>query len=170
MHEEHWSFDNTNVAEQYNVLLMLDKSFENKEIAVRPVFHILGGTALLFHGISAVVTIDIDTANALTDEIKEVVEPFISDNASDVATLAKNYEQRMLRYFPDIFKNIDVYYLSIEDLVITKLGAGRAKDIEDLTKTDLLQKCDMEKLLNIMITELPSETCSLLSQRLDKLM
>lgn len=164
-----YDYTDSNTSEQYNTLVLLDNVLAKHSIRVRPEFHILGGTALLFHGVSAVVTIDIDTANRLTDEVKAVVEPFISDNASEVATLAKNYKQRLVAYKPEIFKNIDVYILSLEDIVITKLGAGRHKDIEDLTKTDLLKKCDYSKLFNIINTEFATQDASNLLIKLSTL-
>ena len=129
-----WNFGNDLKSEQENTLILLDKQFENKQ--VRPSFEILGGTALLLHDIEHIVTVDIDVANKLDEETRSIVEPLISDAASEVATLAKNYKQRLVPYKKELFKNIDVYLLSKEDLVITKLGAGRYKDVEDLTKKD----------------------------------
>lgn len=165
---ELYDYSGSNESEQFNTLLLLDNAFK-ANTGVKPVFHILGGTALLFHGISSVVTIDIDTANSLTEDVKKVVEPFISDNASEVATLAKNYNTRLIRYKEDIFKNIEVYILSIEDLVITKLGAGRHKDIEDLTKTDLLKRCDYSTLFSIINSEFETAKASQLLIKLSSL-
>lgn len=160
-----YDYSGTNLAEQYNTLILLDTEFEKHKNIVKPEFHILGGTALLFHGLGAVVTIDIDTANALSQEVKNIVEPFISDNASEVATLAKNYKKRLVQYNPQIFRNIDVYLLSIEDLIITKLGAGRHKDIEDLKHTDIVDKCDKELVMQIIKNEFNAETSKKLEQR-----
>lgn len=166
MHENDYLFDESNSSEQYNTLLMLDAAFEKNKTGIRPVFHLLGGTALLFHGVTAVATIDIDTANRLSNSVRRIVEPFVSDNASEVAVLASNYTKRLVPYKEDIFVHIKVYILSIEDLVITKLGAGRVKDIEDLTRTDILQRCDFCKLYTIMKEELPCDTCSKLMEKL----
>jgi hypothetical protein len=147
----------------------LDSVFETNKTGIRPVFHLLGGTALLFHGIVSISTIDIDTANRLTDRVRDLVEPFISDNASEVATLAKHYTSRLIPYKPEVFRNMDVYLLSLEDLVITKLGAGRFKDIEDLTKTDIMRRCDFDKLSKIIMEEFDTSTTSKLLIRLSKL-
>lgn len=162
-----WDFNDNLVAEQFNTLLLLDKQFDSAR--VKPVFHILGGTALLFHGVESVVTIDIDVANKLTDEIKQVVEPFVSDAASEVAVLPKLYETRLVPYKEDCFKNIKVYLLSIEDLIITKLGAGRFKDIEDLTKTGIFKNVDLGKITSIINAEFPSALASQLLIQLLKI-
>lgn len=153
-----WNFDSDLKSEQENTLLLLDQQFES--YPVRPVFKILGGTALLLHGIEHIVTIDIDIANKMDDKVRAIVEPFISDNASEVATLAKNYDTRLVEYKPDLFKNIGVYLLSKEDLVITKLGAGRYKDIEDLTRTSILRDIDINKTMEIINTEFPTTVAS----------
>lgn len=166
---ENYVFDDTNVSEQLNTLILLDNEFSKHPELRTPEFHILGGTALLFHGVSSVSTIDIDTANSITNEVKRIVEPFISDNASEVATLAKNYKSRLVPYRQDIFKNINVSILSIEDLIITKLGAARHKDIEDLTKTDLLKRCDYSKLFTIINSEFETSKASELLIRLSRI-
>jgi len=165
---DNYDYSGTKESEQYNTLVMLDKAF-SKQNKVKPIFHILGGTALLFHGITAVVTIDIDTANRLEEKVKEVVEPFISDNASEVAILPKNYTSRLVPYKNDIFENIKVYILSLEDLAITKLGANRTKDIEDLVKVGLLDRCDYDLMYKIINEELSTHDASRVLITLSKL-
>lgn len=164
---DNYDYSGTLVSEQFNTLLLLDCVFaKHKEIA-RPVFHILGGTALLFHGIEAVVTIDIDVANRLTDEVRELVDPLLNDNASEVAVLPESYEKRLIPYKPDVFKNMSVYILSAEDLVITKLGASRHKDIEDLARTDILKRCDLTKVRELLVKEFNSKECDRMLRQLD---
>ena len=72
-----------------------------------------------FHSIDAVFTVDIDLANKQQKQVKEIVEPFVSDMAADVATLPRNYRDRLVPYSGGEFESFDVYLLSIEDLVIT---------------------------------------------------
>lgn len=155
MLEQDYLYDDSCFAEQYNTLLLLDKQLEGRD--VKPIFHVLGGTALLFHKLNAVVTIDIDCANKLSDDIKAVVEPFISDAASDVTVLPKNYESRLVPIMQDKLKNMEVYILSIEDLVITKLYSCRFKDVEDLKCSGLFAKCDTSLLSRIIMEELPTD-------------
>ena len=159
-----WNFGNDLKSEQENTLILLDKQFENKQ--VRPSFEILGWTALLLHDLEHIVTLDIDVANKLDEETRSIVEPLISDAASEVATLAKNYKQRLVPYKKELFKNIDVYLLSKEDLVITKLGAGRYKDVEDLTRTSILRDAEIDDITEIINSEFDAMTSSALLMKL----
>ena len=160
----YWNFGDDLKSEQENTLILLDKQFENRQ--VRPSFEILGGTALLLHGIEHVVTVDIDVANKLDEEVRSIVEPLISDAASEVATLARNYKQRLVPYKKELFKNIDVYLLSKEDLIITKLGAARYKDVEDLTRTSILRDADINDITEIINSEFDAMTSSALLMKL----
>lgn len=161
-----WRFDETMEAEQYNTLVMLDTAFAKMPVAIHPVFHVLGGTALVFHGCLAVATVDIDVANKLSPKVKEMVEPFVSDEASYVATLPKNYVERLVPYCPGDFNNIEVFLLSLEDLVITKLGAWRSKDKDDIGKTDLLKRANLDKVYEILKSEFDENSRIRLMQRL----
>ena len=152
-----WRLDDSLESEQLNTLILIDKLFEKYPQGVNPVFHVLGGTALVFHGISSIATIDIDVANRLNDNVKSLVSDFISDNASEVATLPLRYETRLIPFHAESFKHIQVYLLSLEDLAITKLGSFRHKDKEDLVKTNFLQKVDYEKLIHIIHNEFKDE-------------
>ena len=154
------------IAEQHNTLVLLDMEIGKADLSMRPSFELLGGTALAFHGVTAVFTVDIDCANAQTEQVKKIVEPFVSDMASTVVNLPKNYKDRLIPYPNGTFDNFDVFLLSIEDLVITKLDAWRVKDQEDLTKTSILKKCNMQATVKIVNEEMPLERASVLLQRL----
>ena len=160
----YWNFGDDLKSEQENTLILLDKQFENRQ--VRPSFEILGGTVLLLHDIEHVVTVDIDVANKLDEEVRSIVEPLISDAASEVATLARNYKQRLVPYKKGLFKNIDVYLLSKEDLIITKLGAARYKDVEDLTRTSILRDAEIDDITEIINSEFDPMTSSALLMKL----
>lgn len=160
-----YDFRDNSEAEQYNTLVLLDSVIGKKNLNVKPTFHVLGGTALIFHGVLYTSTIDIDTANALTQEVKDIVEPFISDNASEVALLAKNYTKRLVPYKPEIFKNCEVLLLSLEDVIITKLGAYRLKDKEDITATNVLDLLDVTKMEEILSEEFDTKTAELIRGR-----
>ena len=152
-----WRLDDSLESEQLNTLILIDKLFEKYPQGINPVFHVLGGTALVFHGISSIATIDIDVANRVNDNVKSLVSDFISDNASEVATLPCHYESRLIPFHAENFKHIQVFLLSLEDLAITKLGSFRHKDKEDLVKTNFLQKVDYEKLIHIIHHEFKDE-------------
>lgn len=155
-----WQLDDSLESEQLNTLILIDKLFEKYPQGISPVFHVLGGTALVFHGISSVATIDIDVANRLNDKVKALVSDFISDNASEVAVLPKNYERRLVPFRAESFTHISVYLLSLEDLAITKLGSFRHKDKEDLIKTDLMKRVNYDSLLEIINKEFDEVTKS----------
>ena len=167
---DEYDYSGTALAEQHNTLLLLDAEFANRKPNVKPVFDVCGGTALLFHGVIAASTVDIDTANKLTDEVRNIVDPFISDNAADVVVLPKNYRSRMLQYKPDLFKRILVYYLSLEDLVISKLAAWRYKDREDLIHTSLVRMANIDLVVKIIKEEVDPDLQAILLERFKRWM
>lgn len=155
-----YRYDKSLASEQHNTLVMLDAALAKADLAMRPSFEILGGTAMTFHSIDAVFTVDIDLANKQQQQVRDIVEPFVSDMAADVAVLPRNYKERLVPYGGGEFESFDVYLLSVEDLVITKLGSWRVKDQEDLTKTDILKKADTNKVMHIINTEFDSTMSS----------
>lgn len=169
MDELKYDYSETAEAEQYNTLVLLDLAIGKAKLQSVPQFHILGGTGLVFHNILHISTVDIDTANTLSKEVKAIVEPFISDNASEVALLPKNYQDRLVPYKPDCFSNINVFVLSLEDIIITKLGSWRHKDVEDLSKTNVMDIVDYSKLFSIINSELEPAVASDLLIKLTKI-
>lgn len=133
-------------SEQMNTLIIIDASVGAMKLKHRPQFHILGGTALIFHGLKYAVTLDIDTANKIDAEVRGAIDALISDDASNVAVLPQDYEDRLQPFMKNTLKYIDVYLLSKEDLFITKVSSGRHKDIIDILKTGLYNHCDKEIL------------------------
>ncbi len=163
-----YKFKDDNSAEQHNTLIMLDAMFAEMKIGYKPEFILCGGTALLFQGIITVATIDIDTATKLSDSVSELVTPFISDAAAEVILLPTGYKDRLFRYEKDLFDNMEIYCLSLEDLVITKLYAWRHKDKEDLVKTSLLERVDKSKVKTIIEEEVDTIYYSKLTARLER--
>lgn len=164
---EHYRLDDTTYAEQFNTLIILDDILSKSKVTdvVEPSFIIVGGTAILFHGIDAVVTIDIDCANKIPDKIKDLCGELITDMASSVICFPKNYEERLVRFEESKIDNMKIFLPSIEDLVITKLHAGRMKDMQDIKKYKLLEKCNYDLLVNIIETEM-SELTDIIMDRL----
>lgn len=157
------------LAEQHNTLMLIDDILGKQHLKCIPKFEILGGTGLLFHGVEQMFTVDIDTANRISDNVKELVTPFISDNASEVVKLASGYEKRLVPYPRGKFEHCEVYILSLEDIVITKLYSYRTKDREDLKCTDVLTRVDMSVLHKIISTEFEADISRLLDTRLQQL-
>lgn len=153
-------------AEQMNTLVMLDQSL--RECIERPTFEICGGTGLVLHGVNGIFTVDIDVVQKMSPAVSALVEPFISDAAAEVAVLPKNYEGRMVP-IPD-FDNMDVFVLSIKDIIVLKLQAWRVTDKEDIQKTDVLQRIEMADLRKILSTEFNEEYGNKLNRRFDEIL
>lgn len=164
---EYFSFDDTVYSEQFNTLLLLNDMIQVKELGYCPEFHILGGTALLLHDILSIVTIDIDVANKLPDEIKEIVEPFVSDNASEVSLLPTNYITRLCNYRVEVFTHMRVRLLSLEDLFITKLWSWRTKDKDDLSLLYKSNRLNHSLLIHILSNEICYKYRNVLFKRLN---
>lgn len=135
-----------------NNLVIVDQIIGKMSMKVKPEFFILGGAALVFHGLTDRPTLDIDTANSIDNNIKEAVEIFISDQASAVTLLGDGYRNRAVPYMEEL-QYIKVYLLSQEDLLITKLISNRKKDIMDLLKTDILNRHNVQKAISILRAE-----------------
>ena len=165
-----WDMDNSCISEHTNTLRMFDEMFKDKKWKTANLdFYILGGAALLFHNLAPVVTMDIDVANRLTEEVKAIVDPFISDAGSEVTLLPKFFEQRLIPFKEDELKNIRVFILSREDLAVTKLYSWRQKDKDDLMKNNLLEACDIFVLRQIIVNEISPEWSKKLIERLESL-
>lgn len=149
-----YSYDNSIQAEQFNTLLVIDQAVGSEKFSYVPEFHLVGGTALIFHGLSHEMTIDIDTGNRIASKVKNIVDPLINDNASEVIVRAVNYSERLVPYEEKTFKNIKVYLFSLEDLLISKCATGRNKDLNDIKKTGLIRKVDKKLLKSIIDSEL----------------
>ena len=143
------------------VSLLLNKKLPN----VTGEFHVLGGAAMVLHECSFRATVDIDTANVLTKEVKDCVEEFLSDEAASVAVLPENYVDRLVAYDTHDCSNVCIKLLSIEDLVITKLWSGRSKDYSDVKACLRADKVNINKLLQIIAKELPVDKGNLVRDR-----
>lgn len=154
---EDWDISDTIEGELTNNLILVDNIVKDIGCSPTPEFHILGGAALIFNGVNYETTIDIDTANRINDQIKENISSFINDMASEVVDLPVRYRDRLIPFKPSIFDAIQVYCLSNEDLVYTKLSASRSKDMTQLKKTDILYKTDILALRSIIKEESSSE-------------
>lgn len=165
LREDLYSYEDSVEAEQNNTLLMIDALLARENIHDTALY-ILGGTALLFHHVTDSVTVDIDVANKLSKDVLEATSPFISDNASEVAVLATNYKDRSIPYHVGDYSHIRVFLLSIEDLIVTKLGSSRIKDLDDLRYSKIMCKCDTELLESIINNELDSNDQTYVKEKL----
>lgn len=151
-----------------NSLLIVNEIVRTKGQKVKPEFYILGGAALIFHGLNYLVTLDIDTANQISNDIKNSVRDFINDEASYVTTLGFNYKSRAIKICPEL-DMIDVYILSKADLIITKLDTKRNKDISAIMSSGLLDAQTIQDARSIIETEFGGKTKDSLSRALDNI-
>jgi hypothetical protein len=116
---------------------------------------IVGGSALILMGYSERATHDIDLINYYPNEIKDLLIKYdINSNASTyIENFPEDYNERIQ---PVIIptKKIDFYTISLEDLIISKLNAGRNKDINDITTPSVLRDIDwilLDKLVKEIV-------------------
>lgn len=158
--------DDSLYAEQFNTLLLVNEIVKREKLDYTPVFELLGGTALLLHGVKSVFTVDIDCANKMTENVSNLVEGFISDMASEVVTLPRLYQTRLRVFEQDRFDSIAILLLSMEDLIVTKLVAFRSKDKEDLIATSILDDCNIALVKSIIEKEVPKNMVQKLTNNL----
>lgn len=157
---------------QFRKLLEIDNLFEETydvTLPVIPEFHILGETALLFYGLCGTVASDIDIANEISEEVASIVGANVRDDAVRDAVIPTGYIDRIKPFRPESFKNIAVFLLSPEDIVVTKLVAWRPKDISDLSKSNIISICSKGLIETIIDEELDPEKAGLLRRRLNSI-
>lgn len=164
---DHYILEESVESELISNLIIVNEIMRKQDIEVDPEFYILGGAALIFHGLSKRITMDIDTANKIEDNVKELVGEFISDNASEVVVLGRGYKERAVRFRENEFSCISVYLLSQEDLIVSKLISGRKKDIDDLVNSSILTKSNIAKAKSIIKLEYDERVVETLLKRLD---
>lgn len=158
--------DDSLYAEQCNTLVLVNELIKRENLDYKPVFELVGGTAILLHGIESVFTVDIDCANKLTQKVSSIVSDFVSDMASTVVLLPRLYQTRLKLFEREMFDSISIMLLSVEDLIVTKLAAYRSKDKEDLIRTNLIDKCNIALVRRIIERETPIDVRSKLMDRL----
>ena len=115
---------------------------------------LVGGSALVLLKVITRSTSDMD-ALSVSSCISNVLEDY--DINTRVAAHADNFplniEQRLVRIEEIQGKMIDFYTASVEDIVISKLCAGRDKDIDDITTPDVLECIDWELLETLALND-----------------
>lgn len=160
---DNYDTEDTVKAELNNNLTIINEIVRNKKIKGIPEFFILGGAALVFHNLNYKSTLDIDTANRISSDIRKEVELFIDDAASEVAILPYFYQNRAKIYREDL-DCIKVYILSEEDLVINKILCGRRKDFSAVKTSGILKRIDRRLLNEIVENELQSSHREIVSK------
>lgn len=112
--------------------------------------YIVGGSALYLHGLLKRATYDVDAF--LKPTYKQNIESIM--NKYDINTRVQQvYEE----HFPYDFASravkveietrmLNVYKISIEDLVISKLGSPRPKDLKDISLPEVVEQINWQLL------------------------
>lgn len=114
-----------------------------------PPIYLLGGSACIIQDYLERATRDIDILDLeYSSQIGRLFKILGDVDYLDMklTTLAENYEKRAIRVKK--IKSIEVYTLSREDIIVTKLGRYSKKDKEDIIK--LLKNSNIE-LINELI-------------------
>jgi hypothetical protein len=117
--------------EIYEGLHGLDRMLQRRGITLY--LKVVGGAALIFNGIDAIATQDIDTITRLEGEIKEICMECSLDINDDALDYISNYEG--LEFIHDgsnRFSNISISYLSLGGCIRTKMLDTNPEKLENL--------------------------------------
>jgi hypothetical protein len=107
---------------------------------------IVGGSALILLGYISRATHDIDflrTPPVLQDLLQKY--DMNARVSAYMTNFPDDYGDRIQKIDLDT-QIIDFYTLSLEDLIVSKLAAGRPKDLEDVSSPDVIKHIDWGKL------------------------
>lgn len=134
-----------------NTLLAFDEEvylrFGTNNIIKKYECYIVGGGAMILLNLIPRVTYDIDVIRCTGNEIIDIMKHYdININASaHIDCFPDGYTSRAIKI--DLkTKMIDFYVLSLEDIVVSKLASGRAKDFEDIHQNSVLDNLNWNKL------------------------
>lgn len=166
---DNYKMEDTIKAELNNNLTIVNAILERQKLKIKPEFYILGGAALVFHDLDYKSTLDIDTANRIYSEVRDLVSDFIDDAASEVSVLAFNYKSRAKLIREDL-TSMNTFILSEEDLCISKLLSGRRKDYNSVVNCGILKRIKYDTMMQIATTELEKDSREALITILGRLM
>ncbi len=110
-----------------------------------PPIYLLGGSACIIEGYLDRATRDVDILDleysAQVGRLFRILGE-VDYLDSTLTTLAEDYKERAVRV--SVVKKIDVYALSREDIIVTKIGRYSEKDKEDIK--ELIKKSDKDKI------------------------
>jgi hypothetical protein len=110
---------------------------------------LVGGASFLLKGLSSDYTLDVDNISQVDTDVMEFLNDFsINDAALEVIKISPSYRERMEKLEVD-FNVLNVYLVSNEDLIITKLGRSGRKDLEVLKKSGILNCVNVSLLTQL---------------------
>lgn len=110
---------------------------------------ITGGSSFLLKGFSNKFTLDIDCITELEPTVADFLESFaINNHAVEVTKLPSGYEERLVKC--ELKLNVlEIYLLSNEDLILSKIGRCSTDDIADILNTNILERIDLSTLIQL---------------------
>jgi hypothetical protein len=112
-------------------------------------FVITGGASFLLKGYRNKFTLDIDTITEMNHDVLAYLESFsINNSASEVTRLSSTYKER-LEKVKSTFDVFELYVLSNEDLVISKIGRLSDDDLRDIEDTGIMGDINMSLLTSL---------------------
>lgn len=148
MNTKHEVLENLQIADQFMETVFPDMD--------KLTFVVTGGASFLLKGFKNKFTLDIDTITEINHDVLLYLESFsINNSASEVTKLSSTYKDRLVK-LKGKFNILDLYLLSNEDLVLSKIGRLSEDDLFDIEQTGIMEKVDME-LLTTLAEELSAE-------------
>ncbi len=139
-------------------LIHLDKQLTAKYKNKKRKFDliIVGGAALMLKYKLERYTDDIDSLKLeeeLNKYLRENYDIFrINDRANGVILINPDYKKRLKKLQIDYsFNVLEIFVLNDYDLIISKIGRGYQKDVDDIISSGVLDNIDIEKLEKLMI-------------------
>ncbi|MCQ2796244.1 MAG: DUF6036 family nucleotidyltransferase [Bacilli bacterium] len=134
-------------------------------------FVIVGGSALILNCDSTRGTPDIDVVDLIQNIINIASKYDMNCRVNAyVFNFPYNYEDRLVPVKGNDFKVCKFFTPSLEDLVVSKIAASRAKDIEDLNSSYILNKLDWKKLIKIVEVDKEYEMANVSSNAVNDFM
>jgi hypothetical protein len=139
--------------EEKNKKVLLDiftdmEDFAKMKSILHPPIYVLGGSGCIIGNYINRATIDIDLVDMnYSSESGRLFRLLGTFDLLDqyVTTIAKGFEERAKKI--EKFKYLDIYVLSKEDIIVTKIGRYSKKDVEDISK--MLNSSNKDLLLEL---------------------
>jgi len=112
-------------------------------------FVVTVGASFLLKGYTNKFTLDIDSITEMDDSVVSYLESFsINNAASEVTPLSSSYKERLTKICGE-FSVMNIYVLSNEDLVASKMGRLSDDDLRDIEDTGIMEDVNMALLTEI---------------------
>lgn len=121
---------------------------------------VVGGSSLVLQRLGKTATQDIDSID-VSKELSPLLEKYDINTYAEayINNFPYNYEDRLILLFEG--NNVNVYVMSLEDVVISKLCASRPPDIIDITAPDVIAHLNWDILHHLATDEYEAKASAL---------